>query len=107
MRLKHEKSLKISNSKQTPFNTQDAMYYDGVLKALRLDQREQSGIIYRTTIIGQLAVENLDDRRVKYKKLAEEVWVNMKERERTLEIMRVRCNDVWEYAKSLVRTEVK
>lgn len=82
------------------------MYFDGVLNALRSDQREQSKIIYRTTMMGQLATEDLDDIRLKYQKMADEVWINMKERERSLEVMRRRCNDIWEYAKSLVRTEV-
>jgi len=82
------------------------MYFDGVLNALRSDQREQSRIIYRTTVMGQLAVENLDDVRQQYKKMVDEVWIHMKERERTLEIARKRCADVWQYAQSLVRTEV-
>ncbi|XP_011495182.1 PREDICTED: uncharacterized protein LOC105360091 [Ceratosolen solmsi marchali] len=83
----------------------DSMYFDAVLNALRNDQKDQSNVIYKTTIMAQLATENLDDIRIKYKKMARDVWVNMKEREKTLEFMRRKVDDVWQYAKSLVRID--
>ncbi|XP_058793179.1 uncharacterized protein LOC131665347 [Phymastichus coffea] len=83
----------------------DSMYFDGVLNALRADQRDQCRVIYKTTLMGQLAIENLDDIRQKYKAIAKDVWINMKEREKDLELARNRAEDVWEYAKSLVRME--
>jgi hypothetical protein len=82
------------------------MYFDAVLNALRNDQKDQSSIIYKTTLMGQLASENLDDIRQRYKKMARDVWVNMKEREKTLEMMREKVDDVWQYAVSLVRIDV-
>ena len=57
--------------------------------------------------MGQLAAENLDDIRLMYKRMARDVWVNMKEREHSLEDARKKAEDVWEYAKSLVRIEVR
>lgn len=56
--------------------------------------------------MGQLAAENLDDLKEKYKSMTIDVVKNMKERERTLIIARERVADLWEYAKSLVRIEV-
>ncbi|XP_014218834.1 uncharacterized protein LOC106647092 [Copidosoma floridanum] len=85
--------------------TKDSKYFDGVLNALRVDQRDQCKVIYRTTLMGQLATENLDDVRKKYKAMARDVWVNMKEREQNLEVTKKKAEDVWEYAKSLVRVE--
>lgn len=82
------------------------MYFDGVLNALRDDQKDQCRVIYKTTMMGQLAIENLDDIRQNYKRMARDVWVNMKERESSLESARLKAEDVWEYAKSLVRLEV-
>lgn len=38
--------------------------------------------------------------------MAQDVWVNMKERERSLDSARNKVEDVWQYAKSLVRIEV-
>ena len=56
--------------------------------------------------MGQLAAENLDDTRQRYKFMANEVWINMKERERTLNIVRGQVEELWAYAQSLVRVEV-
>lgn len=83
------------------------MYFDVVLEALRADQTEQCQVIYHTTMMGQLATENFDDVRNKYEKLAHDILENMKEREIDLEKMHKRAEDVWEYAKSLVRIKVR
>ncbi|OXU30933.1 hypothetical protein TSAR_013161 [Trichomalopsis sarcophagae] len=83
----------------------DSKYFDVVLNALREDRRDQCRVIYKTTLMGQLAAENLDDIRQKYKQMAQDVWVNMKERERSLDSARKKVEDVWQYAKSLVRIE--
>ncbi|XP_046826503.1 uncharacterized protein LOC124427533 [Vespa crabro] len=83
----------------------DAIYYDALLKALKDDQKNQCKVIVKTTIMGQLAAENLDDLKEKYKSMTVDVVKNMKERERTLIIARERVADLWEYAKSLVRIE--
>ena len=57
--------------------------------------------------MGQLVAENLDDNRQKYKHMAHEVWINMKERERTLKIAREQVEDIWAFAQSLVRVQVR
>ena len=87
--------------------SQDAVYFDAVLEALKKDQFEQCKVIHRTTVMGQLATESLDDNREKYKNMAHEVWINMKERERTLKIAREQVDDIWAYAQSLVRVQVQ
>lgn len=56
--------------------------------------------------MGQLVTENLDDTRTRYKNLERDVFVNMKERERTLNIVRLQVDDLWAYLQSLVRSEV-
>ncbi|XP_033222583.1 uncharacterized protein LOC117176451 [Belonocnema kinseyi] len=83
----------------------DAVYFDAVLEALRKDQNEQCKIIYKATVMGQHVTENLDDNREKYKRMDHEVWINMKERERTLKIARAQVEDVWAYSRSLVRIQ--
>lgn len=56
--------------------------------------------------MGQLATEETDDIESKYKRVARNVWNNMKEKERMLEIVREQVEDLWSYAQSLIRTEV-
>ncbi|XP_024947549.1 uncharacterized protein LOC107274516 [Cephus cinctus] len=83
----------------------DAVYFDAVLDALKVDQKVQCQILIKATVMGQLAAENLDDTRQKYKQMAQDVWVNMRERERTLKNVRSQVDDLWAYAQSLVRVE--
>lgn len=56
--------------------------------------------------MGQLATEETNDVQLKYKRIAQNVWNNMKERERMLAIVREQVEDLWSFAQSLVRTEV-
>lgn len=56
--------------------------------------------------MGQLATEETNDIESKYKRVARNVWNNMKEKERMLEIVREQVEDLWSYAQSLIRTEV-
>lgn len=56
--------------------------------------------------MGQLAAENLDDIREKYKRMTCVVLRNMKIREQMLSIVRCQVEDLWAYAQSLVRVEV-
>lgn len=60
----------------------------------------------KAIVMGQLAAENLDDTRQRYKSLGNQVWINMKERERSLNLVRSQVEDLWAYAQSLVRVEV-
>ncbi|XP_012287307.1 uncharacterized protein LOC105703465 [Orussus abietinus] len=83
----------------------DSIFFDAVLSQLRTDQKDQCKVILRTTIMGQLAAENLDDTRDKYKRMKQDVLINMRERERTLKTVRGQVDDLWAHAQSLVRIE--
>lgn len=56
--------------------------------------------------MGQLATENLDDIRQKYKRMTRTVLKNMKVREHMLTDVRCQVEDLWAYAQSLIRVEV-
>lgn len=56
--------------------------------------------------MGQLAAENLDDIREKFKQITRIIWCNMKVREQMLNTVRCQVQDLWLYAQSLVRVEV-
>lgn len=56
--------------------------------------------------MGQLAAENLDDIRQKYKRMSRVVLSNMKIREQMLSTVHCQVKDLWAYAQSLVRVEV-
>ncbi|XP_046750581.1 uncharacterized protein LOC124413838 [Diprion similis] len=83
----------------------DSVYFNAVLDALVEDQKSQCKVLIKATEMGQLVTENLDDTRSRYKRLEHDVCVNMKERERTLAIVRFQVDDLWSYLQSLVRTE--
>lgn len=67
---------------------------------------EQCKVLLRGIFMGQLAAEELDDTREKYKRMARDVWKNMKERERTLNIVRSRVDDLRSDIRELVQVEV-
>ncbi|XP_015127127.1 uncharacterized protein LOC107048473 [Diachasma alloeum] len=79
--------------------------FDAVLKALKGDRVEQCTVLLRTTTMGQLAAEDLDDTHQRYKRMANDVWRNMKERERNLKRARTKVKNLWQHARSLVRVE--
>ncbi|XP_071873648.1 uncharacterized protein [Bombus fervidus] len=83
----------------------DAVYHEILLDSLKQDRISQCKVILRTTIMGQLATEETNDIESKYKRVARNVWNNMKEKERMLEIVREQVEDLWSYAQSLIRTE--
>lgn len=56
--------------------------------------------------MGQLATEETNDVELKYKRIAQNVWTNMKERDRMLAFVREQVEDLWSFARSLIRTEV-
>lgn len=60
----------------------------------------------KVTVMGQLATENLDDIRQRYKRMTRVVLRNMKIREQMLSTVRCQVDDLWTYAQSLVRVEV-
>lgn len=61
----------------------------------------------RTTHVGQLAAENLDDVRTRYEDFSKNVLKNMKVRENSLNVVRTRVDNLWSDIKKLVRVEVR
>ncbi|XP_043463204.1 uncharacterized protein LOC122499141 isoform X2 [Leptopilina heterotoma] len=91
IRTTYESMLKILEK--------DAIYYDTISRQMLTNQKEQSKLILNTTLMGQLAAENLDTNRQKYNYLAKGILMNTIERERTLKIARVQV----EFAQSLIQ----
>lgn len=77
-----------------------------MLNILKEDQYSQCKAMLKVTVMGQLAAENLDDIRQKYKRMSRVVWRNMKIREQMLSTVDAQVKDLWAYAQSLVRVEV-
>lgn len=77
-----------------------------VLEALKLDCRAQGKCLMGATEMGQLAMEYLDDRKFEFSKLEKEIKANMKERERTLKLVRREVAYLTDSFPSLIRKEV-
>ncbi|XP_076286156.1 uncharacterized protein LOC143211913 [Lasioglossum baleicum] len=99
------KAIHITYSCMLEILKQDSVRHDALLDILKQDRRSQCKVILKATIMGQLAVEETDDIEQKCKLLTRKVWNNMKERERTLALVRSQVEDLWSYAQSLIRTE--
>ena len=85
---------------------QDSVHHETLLDTLKQDQQSQCKVILKATIMGQLAVEQSDDIEEKCRRVNRKVWNNMKERERALTVVRGQVEDLWSFARSLIRTEV-
>ncbi|XP_057335272.1 uncharacterized protein LOC130674025 isoform X2 [Microplitis mediator] len=83
----------------------DTVYFNAIIEALKEDKMEQCKVLLRGIFMGQLAAEELDDTREKYKRMARDVWKNMKERERTLNIVRSRVDNLRSDIRELVQVE--
>ncbi|KAH0955057.1 hypothetical protein HN011_005498 [Eciton burchellii] len=83
----------------------DATFFDTLLDILKEDQYLLYKTILRVTIMGQLAAENLDNIREKYKHMRHVILYNMKIREQMLTTVRSQVDDLWTYVQSLVRVE--
>ncbi|XP_067214857.1 outer dynein arm-docking complex subunit 3-like [Linepithema humile] len=83
----------------------DATFFDILLNNLKEDQILQCKTMLKVTVMGQLAAENLDDIRQKYKRMTRAVLRNMRIREQMLSTVRCQVDDLWTYAQSLVRVE--
>lgn len=59
------------------------------------------------TEMGQLAMEYLDDRKFEFNKLEKEIKANMKERERTLKLVRREVAYLTNSFPNLIRKEVR
>ncbi|KYN27066.1 hypothetical protein ALC57_03408 [Trachymyrmex cornetzi] len=83
----------------------DAIFFDTLMNILKEDQSSQCKVMLKVTVMGQLAAENLDDIRQKYKRMSRVVWRNMKIREQMLSTVNSQVKDLWAYVQSLVRVE--
>ncbi|XP_003708513.2 uncharacterized protein LOC100878388 isoform X2 [Megachile rotundata] len=99
------KAINVTYASMLDILKQDAVNHDNLLNALKQDRRNQCEAIIKATIMGQLATEETDDVATKYRRIARIVWNNMKQRERTLAVVRDRVEDLWSFARSLIRTE--
>lgn len=91
----------------SPFCFQDSSYFTVVLEALKLDCRAQGKCLMGATEMGQLAMEYLDDRKFEFNKLEKEIKANMKERERTLKLVRREVSFLTNSFPNLIRKEVR
>ncbi|CAL7943986.1 unnamed protein product [Xylocopa violacea] len=99
------KAINLTYSYMLAILKRDAIYHENLLNTLTRDRRDQCRVIFRTTVMGQLVAEQIDDIGSKYKRITKTVWNNMKERERMLTFMREQVDDLWSFAQSLIRTE--
>ncbi|XP_071649914.1 uncharacterized protein [Temnothorax longispinosus] len=83
----------------------DVIFFNTLLNTLKEDQSSQCKAMLKVTVMGQLAAENLDDIRQKYKRMSRVVLRNMKVREQMLSTVQYQVKDLWAYAQSLVRIE--
>ncbi|XP_076764354.1 uncharacterized protein LOC143431473 [Xylocopa sonorina] len=99
------KAINLTYTYMLAILKKDAIHHETLLNCLTQDRRSQCKVILRTTVMGQLAAEQIDDIGSKYKRITKTVWNNMKERERMLTHMREQVEDLWSFAQSLIRTE--
>ncbi|CAD1470412.1 unnamed protein product [Heterotrigona itama] len=99
------KAINVTYTCMVEILRKDAVHRESLLDTLKQNRTSQCKVILRTTIMGQLATEETNDVESKYKRIAQNVWTNMKERERTLAFVREQVDDLWSFARSLVRTE--
>ena len=100
------KAINITYTSMLGILKQDSVHHETLLDTLKQDQQSQCKVILKATIMGQLAVEQSDDIEEKCRRVNRKVWNNMKERERALTVVRGQVEDLWSFARSLIRTEV-
>ncbi|XP_053624670.1 uncharacterized protein LOC128683264 [Plodia interpunctella] len=98
-------AIKVMYKKILDILKKDSSYFTVVLEALKLDCRAQGKCLMGATEMGQLAMEYLDDRKYEFSKLEKEVKANMKERERTLKLVRREVAYLTESFPNLIRKE--
>ncbi|KAL6445205.1 hypothetical protein ACFW04_002228 [Cataglyphis niger] len=99
------KAISSTYSSMLDILKKDTTFFDTLLNTLKEDQSSQCKAMLRVTVMGQLAAENLDDIRQKYKRMTRAVLRNMKIREQMLSTVRYQVEDLWAYAQSLVRVQ--
>ncbi|XP_041987583.1 eukaryotic translation initiation factor 3 subunit A [Aricia agestis] len=98
-------AIKVMYKKILDILKKDSIYFTVVLEALKQDCRAQGKCLMGATEMGQLAMEYLDDRKFDYNKLEKEIKANMKERERTLKIVRRELTFLTNSFPNLIRKE--
>ncbi|RVE42190.1 hypothetical protein evm_013155 [Chilo suppressalis] len=98
-------AIKVMYKKILDILKKDSSYFSVVLEALKLDCRAQGKCLMGATEMGQLAMEYLDDRKFEFNKLEKEIKANMKERERTLKLVRREVTYLTESFPNLIRKE--
>ncbi|CAH2217746.1 jg22975, partial [Pararge aegeria aegeria] len=98
-------AIKVMYKKILDILKKDSSYFTVVLEALKLDCRAQGKCLMGATEMGQLAMEYLDDRKFEFNKLEKEIKANMKERERTLKLVRREVAFLTDSFPSLIRKE--
>lgn len=94
--LKKEAALSVKHTYHNILNIlkKDSIYFDAVLATLKLDSFLQSKCMMRTTELGQLATEYLDDRKQEFKELERAVKRDMKARDSSLKVVRQEVNQL-------------
>ncbi|KAM3968706.1 LOW QUALITY PROTEIN: uncharacterized protein ACR2FA_013018 [Aphomia sociella] len=98
-------AIKVMYKKILDILKKDSSYFTVVLEALKLDCRAQGKCLMGATEMGQLAMEYLDDRKFEFSKLEKEIKANMKERERTLKLVRREVAYLTDSFPNLIRKE--
>ncbi|XP_047543815.1 uncharacterized protein LOC125075970 [Vanessa atalanta] len=98
-------AIKVMYKKILDILKKDSSYFTVVLEALKLDCRAQGKCLMGATEMGQLAMEYLDDRKFEFSKLEKEIKANMKERERTLKLVRREVAFLTDSFPNLIRKE--
>ncbi|XP_052746644.1 uncharacterized protein LOC112047652 [Bicyclus anynana] len=98
-------AIKVMYKKILDILKKDSSYFSVVLEALKLDCRAQGKCLMGATEMGQLAMEYLDDRKFEFSKLEKEIKANMKERERTLKLVRREVAFLTDSFPKLIRKE--
>ncbi|KPJ06407.1 hypothetical protein RR48_14146 [Papilio machaon] len=98
-------AIKVMYKKILDILKKDSSYFTVVLEALKVDCRAQGKCLMGATEMGQLAMEYLDDRKFEFNKLEKEIKANMKERERTLKLVRREVAYLTDSFPNLIRKE--
>ncbi|KAB0796263.1 hypothetical protein PPYR_10324 [Photinus pyralis] len=105
--LKKEAAIAVRATYKNILNIlkKDSIYFDVVLGTLKYDSFVQSKCMIRTTELGQLATEYLDDRKQEFKELERIVKRDMKAREQSLKIVRKEVADLTTNMGTLIRRD--
>ncbi|XP_020297054.1 uncharacterized protein LOC109861706 isoform X2 [Pseudomyrmex gracilis] len=104
---KHNSAKTIHSTYLSMLNIlkKDALFFGNLADIIKEDQTAQCKQMLKVTVMGQLAAEDLDNIKQKYKRMTQVVLRNMKIREQMLSAVRCEVEDLWAYAQSLVRNE--